>query len=87
MNYQQPLFQSKLSHNPAEIIITSCFGSQEIFHIMTNFENSCATAVIYFVETVISKTKQTHIDPRLLKDNTDKLMCAFPPYLGHWFLV
>jgi len=37
------LLQSLVSHDPSEIILTFCFGAQEIFLI--NVENNCAAYI------------------------------------------
>ncbi len=44
LNFQQPLLQSSVSHNPSEIILICSFGAQETFiFIIMNVENSCAS--------------------------------------------
>ncbi len=41
LNFQQPLFQSTVSHDPSEIIIMCWIDAQEKFIIMITAENSC----------------------------------------------
>ncbi len=40
LNFQQPLLQSSVSHDPSEIILIYCFGAQETFIIFINAESS-----------------------------------------------
>ncbi len=60
LNFQQPLLQSSVSHDPSEIILICWFGAQETFLliiiiIIINVENSCC--LIFFVETMIFFSK------------------------------
>ncbi len=38
LNFQQPLLQSSVSHDPSEIILISWFGAKESFIIIINVE-------------------------------------------------
>jgi len=38
LNFQQPLFQSSVSHDSSEIILTHGFGAQETFLIIINIQ-------------------------------------------------
>ncbi len=42
LNFQQPLLQSSVLHNPSEIILICWFGAQETFLSIINVENSYA---------------------------------------------
>ncbi len=40
---KQSFQQTSVSHDPSKIIITCWFAAQDIFIIIINVENSCAT--------------------------------------------
>ncbi len=42
LNFQQPLLQSSVSHDPSEIILIYWFAAQGTFLIIINVENSAA---------------------------------------------
>ncbi len=43
LNFQQPLLQSSVSHDPAEIILINLFGAQEkIIYILSMLKAVCA---------------------------------------------
>ncbi len=39
LNFQQPILQSSVSHDPPEIILICWFGAQETYLILINIEN------------------------------------------------
>ncbi len=43
LNFQQPLLQSSVSHDPSEIILICSFLAQVTFIIVINVENNCLT--------------------------------------------
>ncbi len=51
LNFQQPLNQSSVSHDPSEIILICWFSAQETFIIIINIENLVLLNI--FAETMI----------------------------------
>ncbi len=59
LNFEQPLLQSSMSHDPSEIIyhpIIIIYQYADLvlrFIFIINIKNSCAVCLEFFVETVI----------------------------------
>jgi len=53
MNFQRPLLQSSVSHDPSEIILICEFTAQETFLFVINVENSCVVFIVIIIANIL----------------------------------